>query len=321
MGGLVSVIGPVDTIIDMAEAFRIFIASPSDVGPERDAASGVINEISTTLQVVVPEAGIRLKFVRWEDMYPAFHPEGGQGAIFEQMGEIDIFVGIMAARFGNPTRRAKSGTEEEFREAYRRYREHGAPHILFYFSEKLIKIPSNTEAVEELSKVVTFRSEVQKKGLVAVYDSVETFRDRFRGHLLEVLKKLRTEQPAAPLPAVVATATARAVPRGSSGTQRDLPVLGRDDDIAFAVDAYDGDGVSSDALDAVPSGARIRVVEVSERDAFYGTSLEGAEAIVLNLERRDDRWWWGRIRLAGDGREITTYELAFDLVSDPPHAE
>ena len=37
-----------------------------------------------------------------------------QDVINRQLGEYDIFLGIMNTRFGSPTHRADSGTEEEF---------------------------------------------------------------------------------------------------------------------------------------------------------------------------------------------------------------
>ncbi|PYL26201.1 MAG: hypothetical protein DMF37_02915 [Verrucomicrobia bacterium] len=40
-----------------------------------------------------------------------------QDVINHQLAEYDIFLGIMSCRFGSPTKRAHSGTEEEFNRA------------------------------------------------------------------------------------------------------------------------------------------------------------------------------------------------------------
>src|SRR6185503_17165509 len=98
-------------------AVRVFVASPSDVSAERNALSSIVQEINQTVAAIAPEKGIRLELVRWETHAS---PAAGrpQGVINDQIGEYDIFVGIMWRRFGTPTAEAGSGTEEEFNRAY-----------------------------------------------------------------------------------------------------------------------------------------------------------------------------------------------------------
>jgi hypothetical protein len=63
--------------------------------------------------------------------------------------EYDIFIGIIWRRFGAPTKRAGSGTEEEFRIAYESWKRNREPReILFYFCQAPVS-PQMT--VEEVS--------------------------------------------------------------------------------------------------------------------------------------------------------------------------
>ena len=57
----------------------------------------------------------RIESKKWEkDVFPAFG-EDSQDVINKQIGtDYNIFVGIMWKKFGTPTSRAESGTEEEF---------------------------------------------------------------------------------------------------------------------------------------------------------------------------------------------------------------
>src|SRR6266850_1498313 len=131
---------------------RVFVASPSDVRVERDSMPSVINELNHTLEALVPHAASRLELVRWEThSFPGMGRP--QGLINEQIGEFDIFVGILWQRFGTPTGKADSGTEEEFRRAYEKWLKEGRPHILLYFNVAQIAPPRTTEAVAQLSKM------------------------------------------------------------------------------------------------------------------------------------------------------------------------
>ena len=60
-----------------------------------------------------------LEAVRWESHCNPGVGSNVQSVINEQIGPTDIYVGIMWKRFGTPTGRAGSGTEEEFKAAYR----------------------------------------------------------------------------------------------------------------------------------------------------------------------------------------------------------
>lgn len=168
---------------------KIFVASPSDVITERNSMAQIINELNYTLTELVPDTGIVLELVRWEThAYPAMGRP--QGVVNNQIGPYDIFVGILWQRFGTPTGKAESGTEEEFRRAYEMWSKTGAPHILFYFNTEPITPPKSIEASEQLNKVVKFRTELTEKGLLWEYDGASQFADIIRPHLVKVVGEI-----------------------------------------------------------------------------------------------------------------------------------
>jgi hypothetical protein len=98
-----------------------------------------------------------LELVRWETHV---HPDLGldaQKVVNDQIGDYDIFVGVMWKRLGTQTTTAGSGTEEEFRRAYERWQKESLP-VLFYFCQAPFPPPRTKEEVEQLGKVGTFAS-------------------------------------------------------------------------------------------------------------------------------------------------------------------
>ena len=161
---------------------RVFVASPGDVESERTSLSKIIDELNTT---IAPDKGYVLELVRWETHST---PSMGrpQAIINQQVGRYDIFLGVMWKRFGSPTGLAESGTEEEFNLAYKMWTESGSPWIAFYFCQKPF-LPQAEDELEQYSKVLRFRRELQGKGLVWEYSTPSEFADTVRPHLVRIL--------------------------------------------------------------------------------------------------------------------------------------
>ena len=99
---------------------RVLIASPNDVVDERKILTSVIEEIN---QTAGHADNIRLDPIKWETHSRPGFGEDAQDVINQQIGDdYDILIGIMWKRFGSPTRRAESGTEEEFNRALSRWK-------------------------------------------------------------------------------------------------------------------------------------------------------------------------------------------------------
>ncbi len=166
---------------------RVFAASPSDVENHREALREVIDELN---QSVAADRGFVLQFMTWLDV--AGDMGRPEQVILDQIGEFDIFIGIMARRFGTVTGKYEAGTEEEFYTAYQRWEESEThtPRILFYFKEGKDNLPNTQEEVEQLSKVLTFRGTVEKLGLVKRYNTKQKLLSLVRRDLTKVLSEL-----------------------------------------------------------------------------------------------------------------------------------
>lgn len=159
----------------------VFVASPGDVSEEREALEEIIRELNTLWR---SSRAIRLDLVRWEThAYPSIGIDA-QAVINEQIGDdYDIFIGILSGRFGTPTGRAGSGTEEEFQRAYERHKAWpDGLRILLYFKDAHVKL--SEVDLNQLAQVRAFRSAVGEKGsLYWEYKDKDEFCRLVRMHL------------------------------------------------------------------------------------------------------------------------------------------
>jgi len=174
---------------------RVFVASPGDVSEERERLRAVITELN---HGIAKDKGLVLQFVSWEtDAWPGVGQDA-QDVIKRQIGLYDIFVGIMWKRFGTPTRRAGSGTEEEFEQAYSLWSKYGRPRIMLYFN-KAPFFPSSADEVEQVAKVLAFKKKAGDKGaLYWEYNGPEEFENFVRQHLTQEI--LRWADYGKPIP-------------------------------------------------------------------------------------------------------------------------
>jgi hypothetical protein len=180
---------------------RVFVASPGDVSEERDIASHVVGEIN---RVFGSSFGVQLEAVRWETHASPDVGSDAQDVINRQVGEFDILVGVMWRRFGSPTRRARSGTGEEFERAYRSFKDHGRPRIMFYFRTSPFYTP-DLSALAQFRKVAEFRKKLEKLGVLYwTYQTPLEFERNVREHLtrrvLEIVDRLGKAKPAREAP-------------------------------------------------------------------------------------------------------------------------
>lgn len=157
-----------------------FVASPSDVEDERNKLEEVVRELNL---IWSKKIGMRLELIRWEThAYPGVGQDA-QDVINRQIGEeYDIFIGIMWGRFGSPTERAESGTEEEFYRAWQRHEAGSNVRIMFYFKDAPVA-PSKLDP-EQLAKIQSFKSKIGKQGVFHwSFQTVEEFEGLLRMHL------------------------------------------------------------------------------------------------------------------------------------------
>ena len=140
------------------KTIRIFIASPGDVTEERDIASLVVGELR---RIFGNPFGVELEAIRWETHAWPDIGDDAQDVINKQIGEFDIFIGVMWRRFGSLTKRSTSGTGEEFERAYNLFKKHSRPKIMFYFRTTKF-YTTNLKEISQFREVVGFQKKLEK---------------------------------------------------------------------------------------------------------------------------------------------------------------
>lgn len=164
----------------------VFVASPSDVSDERQRLEAIIGEINATHS---RRTGIRLESWRWErDASPSFS-EDAQAVINDQSPQdCDIFIGIFWLTIGSPTKRAKSGTLEEFELAKERYdKDPETVRLMLYFKTAPPSSMNNLK-IDQYQGVVEFKSRVKKDGaFFGEFHSTDDFANQVRIHLTKLV--------------------------------------------------------------------------------------------------------------------------------------
>lgn len=245
---------------------RVFVASPGDVADERVLLASVVNELSRTLRVLVPDVAVELELVKWET-----HATPGMGRAQElinsQIGDYDIFIGILSRRFGTPTGKAASGTEEEFRLAFDRWQTTGKPQILLYFNVSANSPAKTVSDAEQQLLVAKFRAEIEAKGLVWEYDGAARFADVVRPHLMEVVAVMLAQFRARSSGDMVTVETAQ---------------------------------INSRGLMAFAAGTRVRITDIGPKDAYFDRRdrwLGIIGTVISVADHRDDGWLRGELAL------------------------
>jgi len=180
----------------IVKRYHIFLASPSDVEQERQAVHHFFAHFNRTIAQLW---GVHFEVVDWEN-YSSIGVGHPQELITRQTLErfkdsLALVVGIMGQRFGSPTGKAESGTEEEFRWALAQHLEFGFPEIKWFFKriERFVSPPDPdaiVEAADQWRKVRSFREEVKSTPIYfAEYSDVDSFREVFERDLTRWLSE------------------------------------------------------------------------------------------------------------------------------------
>ena len=147
----------------------IFVSGPSHVDAEKAALRTVVEEINRRSEKT---HAVTLRVVGWpDDIRPGVNTDP-QSEVGHQVGSaFDIYVGVLGSRFGTPTVRGGSGTEQEFNEALSRFQSDStAVRLLFYFKRD-VEDPFSIDP-NQLQKVQDFRQRLGGRGVL-----YQNFRD------------------------------------------------------------------------------------------------------------------------------------------------
>ena len=118
--------------MDEKVKIKIFLASPMDLSDERLTVKSLIEDVT---QKEGAESGFELELIGWEDhTAPAFGVDA-QDVVNEQILEYDVIVCLFKERLGTPTKRAASGTVEEYERAKLKRLYNKNLRIMAYFIE------------------------------------------------------------------------------------------------------------------------------------------------------------------------------------------
>jgi hypothetical protein len=163
----------------------IFISGTSETDSEKAALRRVIEEINRQLEKT---HSLTLRVLGWpDDVRPGANADL-QTEVNRQIGsKYDIYVGLLATKFGTPTPRAGSGTEEEFESAMAAFnRDSQMVRVLFYF-KRTVEDPYSID-VQQLEKVKQFREGLSRRGvLYSDFKDTEEFVKQTKEHLYNLI--------------------------------------------------------------------------------------------------------------------------------------
>jgi len=168
-----------------SETLRVFIASPSDLAEERQAATEAINEWN--VQHAAAESVVLLP-VKWETHATPRSGVRPQEAINRQLVQgCDILIGMFWTRIGTGTGVADSGTVEEID----RFVVGGKPAML-YFSSRPID-PDKID-LKQHKKLKSFKRATFKKALTGGFSAVNDLRQLLLRDLLRQVRCMKVNK-------------------------------------------------------------------------------------------------------------------------------
>ena len=173
--------------------YRVFLASPSDLNDEREAIDEVVTELNLTYG---NSNNIVIELLKWENTSaPAISNSHVQDIITGDIGEYDLFIGLIWKKFGTPTKFFGSGTEEEFNNAYSKFINiPSSVQILFYFKNA----PFTLDEIdpEQLVKIKKFKESLGDKNVLYWDFSLKEDLQRFlRIHIPRRIDDLKLNLP------------------------------------------------------------------------------------------------------------------------------
>lgn len=182
--------------MESRRVLRVFLASSSDVAAERKIVREVVESWNRVTGI---RRGWHVDVFGWETHGSPDYGRDPQSIINRQignMGRYALFVGILKHRFGTPTPRAGSGTNEEFQRAVKAWKSTGRLRIMLYFSDAALPKPTKA-SLEQKQKVLDFQQKVQPLSLHWTYRTSSDFRRLFGEHFARWMEGQRKTSPKA----------------------------------------------------------------------------------------------------------------------------
>lgn len=154
--------------------YKLLISCPGDVTEEIELINDSVNRFN---EFYSDELGITIQTKHWSKS--SYAQSGGkpQALLNEQfINDCDAAVAVFWTRFGSPTDKYGSGTEEEIELMLE-----AGKQVFMYFSDKPISPSQNDH--EGFQKIKEFRDKYKDKGIYSTYTTNEEFKNIFFAHL------------------------------------------------------------------------------------------------------------------------------------------
>lgn len=159
----------------MTKQFQILISAPSDITEEID----IINKVVKSFNYSIGKSnGVNILLVNWRDNS---YPESGnkpQDLLNKQIvNDSDAVIAIFWTKFGSPTNKFDSGTEEEIEIMIESNKQ-----VFLYFCEREVDL--KTIDYSQWEKIQNFKKKYSEKGLYSVYKDFDDFEKKLFNHLV-----------------------------------------------------------------------------------------------------------------------------------------
>jgi hypothetical protein len=157
-----------------ATAYKVMIASPSDVVAERNVIREVLHEWNA---VNSEKRQMVLLPVGWETHTSPEMGSAPQTIINDQiLLTCDLLVGVFWTRVGTPTDKYMSGSVEEIEEHIR-----ASKIAMLYFSSSPV-MPDSIDP-DQYTKLKEFKESCKSRGLFEPYSDIGDFKEKFYRHI------------------------------------------------------------------------------------------------------------------------------------------
>lgn len=154
--------------------YSLLISCPGDVVEEIKIINDVVNKFNS---MYTDTLGLRVRVKHWStDSYAESGAKPQQLLNKQFVYDCDAAIAVLWTRFGTPTDKYGSGTEEEIE-----YMLQMGKQVFMYFSD-IPTSPSKQDG-EQYNRIKRFKDRYKERGLYFEYSSLERFKDLFLAHL------------------------------------------------------------------------------------------------------------------------------------------
>ncbi|MCK5373825.1 MAG: DUF4062 domain-containing protein [Alphaproteobacteria bacterium] len=150
--------------------FKICLSCPNELVRERQICEAAISEYT---QFITSEE-IQYTVVHSGTVASQFG-KSPQEIINEEWDGFDLYIGLMGTRFGTPTEKYESGTEEEFNVALEKHKKDSSVSVSFLFQNVSTPLSELSEKqLEQYMSVLSFKSGISSLGIFCRSKSAQT---------------------------------------------------------------------------------------------------------------------------------------------------